>query len=159
MSQAIHSQKRGQCGFSAVELAIVVVIALAVIAIAIPNALSSLEGYRLDSAARSIVGRLSDARLEAIKRNTTTRLVFNPAARTFQVQTAGGVNLSPVEMLPNGITFNAPPTPAQINYDPIGRVTPMPVPPLPGLNVQLRVTRSGQLKSVFVAGSGATRVQ
>lgn len=158
MNHTMRTQ-RAQAGFSVVELAVVVVIALVVLAIAIPNVLSSLEGYRLDSAVRSIAGRLSDARLEAIKRNTPTRLIFNAAAGTYQVQTAAGVNLGPAETLPNGITFDAPPTPAQIDYDPIGRLSPPPVPPLPGINVRLRVTRSGQIKNVFVAGGGGVSFQ
>jgi hypothetical protein len=53
--------------------------------------------------------------------------------------------------------FDSLPTPAQIAYDAIGRIANLPSPPV--FTVQLRVTRTGQVKALTVSGTGKVTVE
>lgn len=145
-----------QAGFSLVELLMVLSIVLVVAAIAIPNMLTTLESYRLDSAARMLSGRMTDARIQAVKLNQPTWVAVDVTNRRVQVQTfdraAPGnvINLGSAETLPNGVVFAA--APAQIVFDSLGRPASVPAPP-PHL-LRLRVARSGQEKRIVVTPSG-----
>ena len=78
--------KEQQNGFSMLELLLVIAIIAIVAAVLIPTIASALPKYRLRSAVRQLVIDFKQARLEAIKSNRNTLIVFTPEL----VASAGG---------------------------------------------------------------------
>jgi len=156
-----RNQKRVHAGFSLIELLVVMTIMLIVLAFAIPNMATAVESYRLEVASRTISGKLTDARIWAIKQNRQSWLEFRSDVRTCQVQSADAagvvIDIGPAESLPAGIAFDTLPTPAHIIYDPMGRIANVPNPPF--FQVRLRVVRSGQSKTLTVSSAGKVTVQ
>jgi type II secretory pathway pseudopilin PulG len=68
------------CGFTVVELLLVVAVSLTMLAISIPLTGDALDYQRTFSAAKYLAGRIGDARIEAIKRSTRVALRFEPAS-------------------------------------------------------------------------------
>ncbi|MBC8551153.1 MAG: GspH/FimT family pseudopilin [Candidatus Brocadiales bacterium] len=68
------------CGFSLVEIMIVISIFSILAAIAIPNFISWLPNFRLKSAARDLYSTMQKVRLEAVKRNTNVGISFSTVA-------------------------------------------------------------------------------
>ncbi len=149
--------QRYQRGFSLVELVVAVTVILILTAIAIPNINQTMESYRLETSASAIVGKLMDARINAIKRNRPAWLAINLAAGSSQVQIANpappppAANLGTLELLPRGMVFMNPPTPAQITFDSLGRIAAP-------QTVRLQVVRSGQQKTITVSPTGKVTV-
>ncbi len=149
--------QRNQRGFSLVELVVAVTVILILTAIAIPNINQTMESYRLETSASAIVGKLMDARINAIKRNRPAWLAINLAAGSSQVQIANpappppAANLGTLELLPRGLVFVNPPTPAQITFDSLGRI-------VAPQTVRLQVVRSGQQKTITVSPTGKVTV-
>ncbi|MBI9083945.1 MAG: prepilin-type N-terminal cleavage/methylation domain-containing protein [Desulfobacterales bacterium] len=79
----------GSHGFSLVELMVVIAIAGVVMAVSVPAYLSYLPRIRLREAAREIGSDMQYIKVQAIKTNTTTAVLFNPAG-TYQVITDSG---------------------------------------------------------------------
>ena len=67
-------------GFTIIELMVVVLVMGIVVAIAIPQALTAVKGYRLHSDAAALAGQLSVTRFRATSQNTPYRLVITTAA-------------------------------------------------------------------------------
>lgn len=135
-------------GFSLIEVLVSLAVLLIIGGIVVTAFLSAGEMLRLDSSARRVVGRLEDARFSAIKRNRHVWLTIDIDARAFQVQSAGPVNIGPMESLAAGVDF-ANPTALQITFDSLGRPTPA-----LAQTVTLRSSSSGQLKSITVTAPG-----
>ncbi len=68
---------QGKAGFSLVELMVVIGIIAIMAAAGTPSFLNWLPNYRLRSAARDIYSTLQNARLLAVRENTSVRVVFN----------------------------------------------------------------------------------
>lgn len=66
------------CGFTVVELLLVVAVSVTMLAISIPLTGDALDYQRTLSAAKYLAGRIGDARIEAIKRSTRVALRFEP---------------------------------------------------------------------------------
>lgn len=81
------TQIKSKAGFSLTELLIGVAIIGIMAAVAAPGFIAWLPNYRLKSAARDLYSALQNARLLAVKENTTVRVIFNddvtPANRDF----------------------------------------------------------------------------
>ena len=60
-----------QSGFTLIELIVIIAIVGVFAAIAVPNFLSYMPKYRLNGAARQVMGDLMAARMKAVKENTT----------------------------------------------------------------------------------------
>jgi type IV fimbrial biogenesis protein FimT len=65
-----------QSGFTLIELIVIIAIVAIFAGIAIPNFLSYMPKYRLNGAARQIMGDLMAARMKAVKENNRFRVLF-----------------------------------------------------------------------------------
>jgi prepilin-type N-terminal cleavage/methylation domain-containing protein len=77
-----------QCGFSLVELLVVVIIALILAAFAIPSMITSLRMAHLRGAASDVAGLLEQARIYAIRDNTYYSTYILTASGSAQVEQA-----------------------------------------------------------------------
>lgn len=91
-------------GFSLVELLVVMAIVGTIATISVPNLIATREKYRLRGVTRDVVSSFLKAQTEAVKRNTSIRILFNTAAGTctvFEDNGAGGGTAD--DDIPNGI--------------------------------------------------------
>jgi type IV fimbrial biogenesis protein FimT len=107
-------------GVSLLEILVVVAITGVVVAFAIPQVSRSLELQKLDTASARVSSKLSEARANAIKRNTLAKLNITAGSNTMQCATAA-ITIGPVETLPDGITFSTG-SPANVTFDSLGRL-------------------------------------
>ena len=121
--------KRGQRGFSLIEMVIVLLIIAIVAAFVVPQIMSYMRMYRLGVGGRNVATALQRARYLATSNNTLAGIFvaelqradieqYDPQGKT-PPQNKGGV------LLPSGVTF-ASDAPKQIAFDGRGVITPMP---------------------------------
>ncbi len=150
--EMMRKRDASQHGFSLAELIIVVGIITVVVTIALPGIQSTLESYRLDSAATRLTGKLVDAKMNAIKQNRPVWLTLDLGAGTMQVQCtdpddpSSTITLGGLEFLPAGITFQSASS-DEIAFTALGR------PVLGPAAVTLR-SRSGTQRGVNVSLTG-----
>ncbi|MHA6204277.1 GspH/FimT family pseudopilin [Dyella soli] len=77
--RAVRAVRRGR-GFTMVELMITLAVAVMLIAIAVPSFNSIILTNKLTTAANDVVGALTTARMEAVKRNANAQFCSNSAA-------------------------------------------------------------------------------
>ncbi len=141
-----------QHGFSLAELLMIVGIITVIATITLPGLEATLEGYRLDSAANRLTGKLVDAKMNAIKLNRPVWVTLDLGAGTMQVQCTDPdnplltIDLGSLELLPTGITFYSASS-DEIAFTALGR------PVLGPAAVTLRAT-SGTEKGVNVSLTG-----
>lgn len=73
----IHSHK--QRGFTLTELMVTVAVIAILSVVAIPSFIDMIQGRRVKGAAEGLAAALQNAKAEAIKTNSTVRIVFTPA--------------------------------------------------------------------------------
>lgn len=114
--------KSRQCGFTLVEIMIVVAILILIGAIATPILLNFLPNMRLRSAARDVYSAMMEAKTEAIQRGVNVTVLFNSPGNSYIVfiddGAGGGVagngiidnlaeqTITTVPTLPDRVTFD-----------------------------------------------------
>lgn len=83
MTTGLQAARRG--GFTMIEILVVVVIALLLAAVALPNFSKSLEGTRLRSSARDVVTAHKYARNMAVLKQSRTAVLFDRENRVIEV--------------------------------------------------------------------------
>jgi Tfp pilus assembly protein FimT len=74
------------CGFSLVELMIIMLIIIVIAAIAIPKVVTVTQNVRMANDIRSISAQIYLARMRAASAGNKSRLNFNTAANTYQIE-------------------------------------------------------------------------
>ena len=135
-------------------LAVTVVILAA--AIALPSLRTMTDTYRLSTASVSVVGKVRQARTNAVKSKRQTWVMVNGAARSIQVQTssAGGpVDIDGPALLPAGVTFGTGGATVRLTFDAKGR--PLGAPQ----TIQLLDRGSGLTRTVTITSTGLVTVK
>jgi Tfp pilus assembly protein FimT len=111
-------------GFSIVELIVVGVVISIMVAVAVPRTVRQLQFYRLDRSTAAVSSKLTEARINAIKRNRTVWLRIDKTARTSQIRTtdSGGatVNVGYADNFPQGTDLDAADS-VEVAFDSMGR--------------------------------------
>ena len=147
-----------QQGLTIMELVIMIGLVGVVSAVAIPNVGRTLDLHRVDTATSLLAGKLSEARMNAIKRNRQAWVAIDPGNRTVRVQTtntAGAtINVGASETLPPGVNFGSPSTVTQVRFDSLGRLPTG----TPAWTLTLRGAQNTQQKSVTISAAGRINV-
>lgn len=77
-------------GFSLIELVIAILIIIIVAGIAIPKAMTIVQGVRMANDIRSISAQIFLARMRAASAGARSRLNFNTTANTYQIEVLNG---------------------------------------------------------------------
>ncbi len=137
-------------GFTMVELAIVLTVAMVLGAVTFPSIVTTMSLYRLETSAYIISGKLTHARINAIMRNRQVWLLLDSTAKSAKLQynDGGAIDVGTEEFLGTGINFVSP-TPSQITFDAQGWPTGS-----PPFTVRLEVENSGDQKNITVSPTG-----
>jgi prepilin-type N-terminal cleavage/methylation domain-containing protein len=103
-SRLFSSQPRG---FTLIELMATLGVAAILMAIAIPNFMSTLPGLRLNDAARQVATDLQQLRMKAIAQNLPYQITFSTTTYVLQKCSGSCTNESGNIVLPQGITITA----------------------------------------------------
>lgn len=85
------SRNRSQ-GFTVLELLLVTVVIGVAAAVAVPSFVEWLPDYRLRRAARDLYSHMQLAKLEAVRRNANTAILFSPNAGCYYICTGSGAD-------------------------------------------------------------------
>jgi prepilin-type N-terminal cleavage/methylation domain-containing protein len=121
--------KRGQRGFSVIEMVVVLLIIAIVAAFTVPQVMSYMRMYRLGVGGRNVATALQRARYLATSNNTLAG-VFVAELQRVDIEQYDPMGKAPPQnmgavQLPGGVTF-ASDAPQQIAFDGRGVITPMP---------------------------------
>lgn len=144
---------RKDAGFTLVELMIIIVIAGALTAIAVPNFLTYQRNFRLKGALSTLRGDLVGARMLAIKRGFEYQVVFSSGGYLIiRGDLSSGSTFNPItntEIARNfadeytGVTASATSNPV---FSPKGTVTPFPV------TITLQNGSRSKTITIYIAG-------
>ena len=83
------SQRRGEGGFSLIELVMVVAITMILAAAAVPSVRASVQFFRLRGAVSSVTSAIQSARYQAIFQGCPYNITLSNTANTYQVASEG----------------------------------------------------------------------
>lgn len=109
-------------GFTLIEMAIVLVIILAFLAMSVPFFANFSGSTGMNTAQREVMTLLRTARSYAISQNANFNAVFNTAVNpnTYRITNNAGTTLDKTYVLPSGVSFTATTT---ITFTPNGGLT------------------------------------
>jgi prepilin-type N-terminal cleavage/methylation domain-containing protein len=171
---------RDSRGFTVVEVLLVATIAAVLAAISMPMALSAIQIYRLNGAARQVSNEIAAMRLTAVTKNRTMRMRLNcPDASMYRavewtgtaaIDTAANRCLptaypfpdtdsatapnadAALRYLPQGITFGAV---QEIEISTLGRVTAV----TGALPAQIEVSDGTTIRRLRIGATGQVQIQ
>ena len=151
---SIKSRKNPPSGFSLLELIIVLVVLGVLASIAVPITMQRIQLHRLDSSVSMISSKLMEARMDAIKRNRTSRLRIDIMEGTAQIRSTDNVG-QPItvgfaELLPQNVVLEAADS-IEISFDSMGRVAGT-------QTVTILETYSSRRKTISVSPAGKITV-
>jgi Tfp pilus assembly protein FimT len=103
--KSIRARRENTHGYTLLELTLVALVAISILAIAIPITNNALEGYRYRSAVQSSVAIIQSTRYQAIMRGNPMALEYSAGSNLVQVyeQPAGAAGFVPLgDPLPVG---------------------------------------------------------
>lgn len=144
-----------QKGFSFPELLIVLLVISILVTMALPQSIRQLQLYRLDTSVSAISNKLMEARMNAVKRNRTTWLRLDKAAKTSQIKstnTAGAtINVGFPERFPQGMILDTVDS-IEISFDSMGRLSTT------APTITIKEENSNKRKTIAVSLSGKISV-
>ena len=96
--------RRGQLGYSLIEMMMTLAVGLILVSVALPVLVGAIQTYRLNSIAQQTADLIALARYTAIRRNSVVSLLLTPDNTTFFIDVDGDGKLDtgePLVMLPN----------------------------------------------------------
>jgi type IV fimbrial biogenesis protein FimT len=96
--------RRGQLGYSLIEMVMTLAVGLILVSVALPVLVGAIQSYRLNSIAQQTAELIALARYTAIRRNSVVSLLLTPDNTTFFVDVNGNGKLDtgePLVMLPS----------------------------------------------------------
>lgn len=78
-------RRKATNGFSMIELVVVLGVVMVMMAFALPNMRTAMDGIRHRNAVVAATSAIQSTRFQAIRFGTTYRLAFNPVAATYQI--------------------------------------------------------------------------
>jgi prepilin-type N-terminal cleavage/methylation domain-containing protein len=109
-----HRDRRGEAGYSLIELSVVLVLLGLIVMVGMPAMQDWLERYRVRTAAQALASDMQLQRMRAVSRNVVHTIVFDQAAGTYTLWDGDPVNglvnqLVPEPIvLPFGVSFTDP---------------------------------------------------
>src|ERR1700719_927345 len=95
--------RRGQLGYSLIEMMMTLAVGLILVSVALPAMISAIQSYRLNSVSQQIASLIELTRYTAIRRNNVIRSRMTPDNTVFFIDVNGNGTLDPGEpmfMLP-----------------------------------------------------------
>ena len=80
----------GEAGLTLVEISVVIAVIGILAALAMPSVINTMPKVRLNNNAMTLSSEVSLARVRAIAKSTRFRIVFHPAAETYDLQRESG---------------------------------------------------------------------
>ena len=147
--------RRTPRGFSLLELLIVVGLIGVITALAVPSVVRTLDTYGLDSDTSMLRAKLTEARMNAIKRNRQAWLAIDTGSGTVTVQSTTGnpattINVGTVGYMDPRVAFSGT-NPTEVRFDSMGR-------PTATQTITVRATRTGLQRTVAVSAAGKITV-
>jgi type IV fimbrial biogenesis protein FimT len=105
--------RRGERGFTMVELLITIAVAAVLIVIAVPSFRNITLSNKLTTAANDVISAINVARMEAVKRNANTQLCSNSASVN-TADTLGTACTTEIGAVYTVVVVGATPTPTRV---------------------------------------------
>ena len=146
-------------GFTFLEIALTITIALTMLAYGIPKMQTALYVYQLDAAADACAWAIESTRYQAIQMGYPYQIAINASNNTYQVLTdptypvsTTFTNLGNVQpIVPTAVTMNTSNT---IQFSPSGLVTAA-----SGSTLSFTITYKGLTKTISVTSYGSVKMQ
>ncbi len=124
-----QKSRRGERGFSVIEMSVVLLIIAIVAAFVVPKVVAYMRDYRLGVGARNVATALKRARYLATSNNTRAGVLVSETQKVEIKQFDPTGNAEPKTMgtiqMPEGITISED-APREVSFDGRGLVTPLP---------------------------------
>jgi prepilin-type N-terminal cleavage/methylation domain-containing protein len=147
--------RRTNRAFSLIEVLIVAGLIGVISTLAAPGIVRTLDTYGLDSDISMLRAKLTEARMNAIKRNRQAWLAIDASEGTVRVQSTTGnpattVSVGTQGYLGSRAAFSGA-NPTQVTFDSMGRT-------MAAETLTVRATRTGLQRTVIVSAAGKVTV-